>query len=164
MKKMILCAILGLAIVISCEKKQEENVTNDATKTEQSASEEPADLEDHEKSEDHDETVKLELNNGAKWPVNSEMKPFITETEKLLSSYQPENGDYKMLATNLNSANENLVKSCTMKGLPHDNLHAWLAPHMKEIEKLQKADNKEDANKIVGELKESMEKYHDYFN
>ena len=164
MKKMILCAILGLAIVISCEKKQEENVTNDATKTEQTASEEKAVHEDEEKSEEHEEDLKLELNNGAKWPVNKEMKPFITEKEKLLSSYQPENGDYKMLATDLNSANENLVKSCTMTGTPHDNLHAWLAPHMKEIEKLQKADNRDDANKIVGELKESMEKYHEYFN
>jgi hypothetical protein len=35
---------------------------------------------------------------------------------------------------------------------------------MKEIEKLQKAENREDANKIVGELKESMEKYHQFFN
>ena len=161
---MILCAILGLAIVISCEKKQEENVTNDAKKTEQTASAEKADHEVQEKSEEYEEGDKLKLNNGAKWPVNNEMKPFITETEKLLGSYQPQNGDYKILATNLNSANENLVKSCTMKGVPHDNLHAWLAPHMKEIEKLQKADNRQDANKIVGELKESMEKYHDYFN
>ena len=69
-----------------------------------------------------------------------------------------------MLATKLNATNEKLVKSCTMTGVPHDNLHAWLAPHMKEIEKLQKAENREDANKIVGELKESMDKYHQFFN
>ena len=164
MKKIILSAILGLAIVISCEKKQEENVTKDATKTEQTASEESATHEDDEKSDDHKEGVKLELNNGAKWVVNNEMKPFVTETETLLNAYNSETGDYKMLATNLNATNEKLVKSCTMTGVPHDNLHVWLAPHMKEIEKLQKAENREDANKIVGELKESMDKYHMYFN
>ena len=164
MKKIILSAILGLAIVISCEKKQEENVTKDATKTEQTVSEENATHEDEEKSDDHKEAVKLELNNGAKWVVNNEMKPFVTETETLLNAYNSETGDYKMLATNLNATNEKLVKSCTMTGVPHDNLHVWLAPHMKEIEKLQKAENREDANKIVGELKESMDKYHQYFN
>ena len=164
MKKIILSAILGLAIVISCEKKQEENVTKDATKTEQTASEESATHEDEQKSDDHKEGVKLELNNGAKWVVNNEMKPFVTETETLLNAYNSETGDYKMLATNLNATNEKLVKSCTMTGVPHDNLHVWLAPHMKEIEKLQKAENREDANKIVGELKESMDKYHQFFN
>ena len=165
MKKLILSAILGLAIVVSCEKKQETvaGENNNLAKTEQNASEEHA-TEDHEKSGNHDESVKLELNKGQKWPVNNEMRPFITETETLLSTYKPENGDYKMLATNLNAANEKLVKSCTMTGVPHENLHAWLAPHMKEIGKLQKADNREDANKIVGELKESMDQYHQYFN
>jgi len=164
MKKAILSALLGLAIVISCEKKQEENVTKNATKTEQTASEEDANHDEHEKSDDHQEGVKLELNNGAKWNVNNEMKPFVTETETQLKSYNSETGDYKMLGTNLNSTNEKLVKSCTMTGTSHDNLHVWLAPHMKEIEKLQKAENREDANKIVGELKESMEKYHQFFN
>jgi hypothetical protein len=51
-----------------------------------------------------------------------------------------------------------------MTGVPHDNLHVWLAPHMKEIEKLKTAENRDYANKIVSELKESMEKFHQYFD
>ena len=164
MKKILLSAIVSFAIVLSCEKKQEENVKNETAKTEQIASEEDANHDEHEKSDDHQEGVKLELNNGAKWNVNNEMKPFVTETETQLKAYNSETGDYKILGTNLNSTNEKLVKSCTMTGTSHDNLHVWLAPHMKEIEKLQKAENREDANKIVGELKESMEKYHQFFN
>ena len=165
MKKILLSAILGLAIVMSCEKKQETvtDQNNSMASTEQNVSEEHA-TEDHEKSDDHEEGVKLELNNGEKWPVNNEMKPFITETESQLNAYKPETGDYKMLATNLSATNDNLVKSCTMTGKSHDVLHAWLAPHMKEIEKLKNAEDREHANKIVGELKESMEKYHQYFN
>ena len=160
MKKAILSALLGLAIVISCEKKQEKISTEENLKTEQTASEENV----TEESDEHKEGAKLELNNGAKWAVNNEMKPFVNQTETLLNSYNSETGDYKMLATKLNATNEKLVKSCTMTGVPHDNLHVWLAPHMKEIEKLQKAENREDANKIVGELKESMDKYHQFFN
>lgn len=166
MKKIILSALLGLAVVISCEKKQE-TVTDqntDMAPTEQTMMDDHANHDDHEKSEEHDESVKLELNNGEKWPVNNEMKPYITETKTQLNAYKPENSDYKMLATNLSATNDNLVKSCTMTGKPHDVLHAWLAPHMKEIEKLKNAENRDDANKIVGELKESMDDYHQYFN
>lgn len=162
MKKILLSAILGLAIVVSCDKKQEETAA--VVTTEQTMTDDHANHDDHEKSEDHDESVKLELNNGEKWPVNAEMNPYIAETETQLNAYKPENGDYKMLANNLSSTNDNLVKSCTMTGTPHDVLHAWLVPHMKEIEKLKNAENRADANEIVGELKESMEKYHQYFN
>lgn len=162
MKKIILSALLGLAIVVSCEKKQEEHAEH-AT-TEQAATDDHANHDDHEKTEEHDESVKLELNNGEKWPVNNEMKPFIAETETQLNAYKPEDGDYKMLAANLSATNDKLVKSCTMTGTPHDVLHAWLAPHMKEIEKLKSAENRDDANHIVGELKESMNKYHQFFN
>ena len=163
MKKAILSALLGLAIVISCEKKQEKISTEENLKTEQTASEENV-KEAQEKSDEHKEGAKLELNNGAKWAVNNEMKPFVNQTETLLNSYNSETGDYKMLATKLNATNEKLVKSCTMTGVPHDNLHVWLAPHMKEIEKLKTAENRDYANKIVSELKESMEKFHQYFD
>ncbi|MEC5156906.1 hypothetical protein [Chryseobacterium sp. MP_3.2] len=163
MKKAILSALLGLAIVISCEKKQEENLTNESTKTEQNTSEEKA-SEAQEKSDEHKEGAKLELNNGAKWTMNVEMKPFLNDMETQLNAYNAQSGDYNKLGNNLSATNDNLIKSCTIKGTPHDVLHSWLAPHMKEIEKLKKADNREKANKIVDELKESMVKYHEYFN
>lgn len=162
MTKVILSALLALAVVVSCEKKQEEHAEN-MTTTEQTAAEDHADHAEEAKSDDHDEHAKLELNNGEKWPVNNEMKPYVAEMETQLKAYQPETGDYKMLAENLSTSNENLVKSCTMTGVPHDNLHVWLAPHMKEIEKLKNAEDRDHANKIVGELKESMETYHEYF-
>ena len=164
MKKIILSAILGLAIVISCEKKHEENMTNEATKTEQNVSEEHANHNDHEKSDDHEEGVKLELNNGAKWAVNPEMKPYVAESETQLSAYNTENSDYQKLAADLTATNNKLVKSCTMSGKSHDVLHAWLLPHMQEIDKLKKAENRKEANETVDELKESMAEYHQYFN
>lgn len=159
MKKIILSALLGLAVVVSCEKKQEEQVEN--VTTEQTTNDEHA---DKEKADDHDESAKLELNNGEKWTMNAEMKPFINEMETQVNAYEPENGDFKTLGKNLSDTNDQLIKSCTIKGTPHDVLHAWLMPHMEEIDKLKKAENREEANHIVGELKESMEKYHQYFN
>lgn len=162
MKKIILSALLGLAIIVSCDKKQESQT--ELSTTEQTAVEDNANHDDEAKSDEHDESVKLELNNGQKWAMNAEMKPFINEMESQVNAFKPQSDDYKVLAKNLGETNDNLIKSCTIKGTPHDVLHAWLMPHMELIDKLKKADNKEDANHIVGELKESMEKYHEYFN
>ena len=153
MKKIILTSLLGLAIVISCEKKQEANTENDQPKT-----------EEHATSEEHSENIKLELNNGAKWTMNAEMKPYINEMEKQVNAYKLEDGDFKLLGKSLSETNEQLIKSCTIKGTPHDVLHAWLMPHMELIDHLKKSENREDANRIVGELKESMEKYHQFFD
>ncbi|WP_027376501.1 hypothetical protein [Kaistella palustris] len=164
MKKIILSAILGLATLISCEKKHEENATHESHKTEQAASGEHATHDDHEKADDHDESVRLELNNGEKWAVNPEMKPYIAESENLLNAYDKEKGDYQKLAAALTNNNNKLVKSCTMNGKSHDVLHAWLLPHMQHIDHLKKSANREEANETVHELKESMDEYHKYFN
>lgn len=157
MKKIILTSLLGLAIVVSCEKKHEDHSDHEHTKTEEHSTSE-------KHSEEHSEDVKLELNNGAKWTMNAEMKPFINEMESQINAYKPESDDYKTLGNQLNSTNENLLKSCTIKGTPHNILHAWLMPHMEKIEHLNKAENKEEANKIVGDLKHSIEQYHQYFD
>lgn len=162
MKKIILSALLGLAVVISCEKKTDEHAEH--MTTEQTATDDHASHDEHATTDEHDENVKLELNNGEKWTMNAEMKPFINEMETQLNAFKPETDDYKTLGQNLSATNDNLLKSCTIKGTPHDILHAWLLPHMEEIDKLKKADNKEDGNKIVGELKESIVKYHEFFN
>jgi hypothetical protein len=161
MKKLFLSAILGFAMVVSCDKKQEmqkkntmENPSSDENKSE----------DEHAKSDEHDESAKLELNNGEKWAMNAEMKPFIDKMESQVKAYNPETGDYKMLGKELSETNDNLIKSCTIKGTPHDVLHAWLMPHMEKIDDLKKAENKEKANHIVAELKESMEKYHQFFS
>lgn len=166
MKKIFLSALLGLAIVVSCEKKQEDHAdhADHATTETQATTDEHAKTDDVATSDEHNEDVKLELNNGEKWTMNAEMKPFIAEMEKQINAYKPETDDYKTLGADLNKTNEGLIKSCTIKGTPHDVLHAWLMPHMQEIDKLTKAENKEKANEIVKDLKESMEKYHEYFN
>ncbi len=162
MKKILLSAILGLAIVVSCEKKQEENA--EQVTTEQTATDDHADHAEDATEDEHDASVKLELNNGAKWTMNAEMKPYINDMESQVNAFKPESDDYKVLAKNLGETNDNLIKSCTIKGTPHDVLHAWLMPHMELIDKLKKADNKEDANHVVGDLKHSMESYHMYFD
>ena len=91
------------------------------------------------------------------------MLPFINEQEKLLDNFDDDKDDYKILAANLNSANQKLIKSCTMTGKSHEILHVWLTDHMKNIDLLANAKDKIEAEKIIDELEKSMENYHQFF-
>lgn len=107
---------------------------------------------------------KIQLNNGKKWQVNAEMKPFIEESQQILVEYViTASTDYKTLAMQLKEKNAALIKSCTMQGKSHDELHKWLHPHMELIESLSKAENADAANTIVAQLIKSFETYSTYF-
>lgn len=103
----------------------------------------------------------IELNNGEKWVVNAEMTPFILDGEQLLSQY--DGNEYASLAAQLKQKNTSLIKSCTMDGKSHDELHKWLHPHLEMVDALSAAKSKEDADKIIVQLSESYKIYNQYF-
>lgn len=118
----------------------------------------------HKEHQHDEENEEINLNNGQKWMVNKEMKPFILESETVLNKYNNvESNDYKTLAAQLKDKNSGLIKSCTMKGESHDELHKWLHPHMELIEELENAQDPEEAAVIISELEKSFETYHNYF-
>ena len=161
MKKTLLSALLGLAIVISCEKKQETTENQDHPNHTENV---VAETEAESTHDDHaDASANLELNNGKKWKTNTEMLPYIQKQEQLIDAYDDETGDYKKLAADLSTANDQLIKSCTMTGKSHDVLHVWLTDHMKKINLLAKAATQKEAEKIAEALEHSMESYHQYF-
>ncbi|MCC5917429.1 MAG: hypothetical protein JJU02_08900 [Cryomorphaceae bacterium] len=112
----------------------------------------------------HDDEQTISLNNGEKWFVNEEMKPFILEAENILIEYINNNStDHKTLAVQLKEKNSGLIKNCTMKGESHDELHNWLHPHIDLIKKLEQEEDAGNAPSIVKELVTSFETYHQYF-
>jgi hypothetical protein len=108
------------------------------------------------------EVTKLELNNGEKWQVNSEMMPHIKASENLLSVYSRK-ADYKVLATAFKENNNKLISSCTMKGKPHDELHKWLLPQLELVTQLEESQSKEEAEKHVREMQQSFKTFNAYF-
>lgn len=115
-------------------------------------------------SEPENHSDGISLNNGDKWQVNAEMKPRIEKGKKILQEYQSAGGsDYKALAEQLKIANAELIKSCTMDGESHNQLHNWLLPHMKLISKLKEAPNEAKAEQVIDELEESFKTYEKYF-
>ncbi|WP_103072145.1 hypothetical protein [Aquimarina sediminis] len=109
-------------------------------------------------------TNDLKLNNGKKWKVNEEMKPHIDKGSEILSTYLAKNNNtHQALAGELKQLNNDLIKSCTMKGESHDELHKWLHPHMKLIQKLSNIDDSKQANAVVLEIEQSFKTYHTFF-
>lgn len=152
MKKVIVLAI-GSFILLSCNSKVE--------KSETAAQEEKVQVTDQ-----HAENVEsVELNDGAKWIVNEEMKPFVLKGATLVNVYLQDNQtENKVLANELKDQNNQLIKSCTMKGKSHDELHKWLAPHLELVKELEGETDALKANEIVLKLKNSYQQYHQYFN
>lgn len=113
---------------------------------------------------DDDEMEPLELNNGAKWEISKEMKPFLTESEKLCKDYISHQGnDYKKLAAQLETQKSALVDHCNMEGQAHDELHKWLVPYMALLDDLTEAQNTTEANATIKKLEASFQTLHTYF-
>lgn len=102
----------------------------------------------------------LTLNAGQKWEVNDEMKPYVIQSEDLVKNYT---GESAQLAAELKDLNAALIKSCTMDDESHVQLHNWLHPHLELVKTLEETSNREDAERVVVDLKNSFATYHQYF-
>lgn len=152
MKKIVLFVISAVTLV-SCSNNPKEESSNQQT----------AEQEEHQTSSENAEAI--QLNDGEKWLVNIEMKPFVSEGENLVDSYlKNKQTDYNALAIKLKAQNSQLVKSCTMNGKSHEELHKWLKPHSELVKNLQSETNATTAMEIVGQLQGSYQLYHQYFN
>lgn len=125
---------------------------------------------DHDHDHDHSEhlhpagSVAIELDGGEKWAVNEEMKPYVTGGIDLVERYTSEGQtDYQGLATNLKAQNDQLIKSCTMTGKGHDELHKWLHPHLEIVYQLENASDAGQADALVARLQDSYQVYGEYF-
>lgn len=151
MKKVI---VFGMSVVLlwSCNNSTEKSTAHQET--------------ENQAGHQHDENSDaIELNNGEKWLVNEEMKPFVLKGEELVNTYiQDGKTDYKTLAEQLKDQNSQLIKSCTMDGKSHDELHKWLHPHLDIVKTLENETDAIKANEIVSQLQYSYQHYHQYFN
>lgn len=161
MKKYFLIPLLGAFLLVGCKDKTDAPQTDKSVVTEETIHSEELDNADHLL-----ETAELvQLNDGEKWVVNAEMKPHIQEGEELIQNYMDEeSSDYQDLAEKITEANNKLIKSCTMKGESHDQLHNWLHPHLELTKALKDEENGEEAQNLVHQLKDSYEAFHKYFN
>jgi len=150
MKKTIL---LGLSTFLlwGCNNSSEKSATDQQE-------------EIHVTHQQDDSSEAIELDNGEKWLVNEEMKPFVQKGAELVNAYIEENKTgFKELAGQLQEENNQLIKSCTMDGKSHDELHKWLHPHLELVKELENESDAVKAKEIVKQLQHSYQEYGDYF-
>lgn len=149
--KKVMVLGIGSFFLWSCNNPKEETITHQETEV-------------HESHEHDMDEEALELNNGEKWIVNDEMKLHVQNGSILVNNYiQDKQTDYKALAQLLKDENNNIVKTCTMKGKSHDELHKWLHPHMELVKALENETDASKAAEIVLELQQSYQQYFLYF-
>ncbi|WP_026976342.1 hypothetical protein [Flavobacterium tegetincola] len=150
MKQIFIIAISSI-LFISCKN------SSDSTSQERTTTSEEA----HNKGASDE----LQLNDNQKWVVNEEMKPHILQGEELIVSYTATHDtDYVRLAEKLTELNNNLIKSCTMEGSAHDELHKWLQPHLEMIDALKIASGQDKAQELIQNISTSFQTYHIFFN
>ena len=151
MKQIFLVAISSV-VLMSCKNEVK---TIDTQKTTEIEHVQPAEGSSNQ----------IVLNNNEKWVVNEEMKPYVLQGEELVNSYlQTNNTDYVGLAKQLKDLNSKLIKSCTMEGTSHDELHKWLHPHLELVEKLGSTTESENGKPCAKQISDSYKSYHQYFN
>ncbi|UCA61727.1 hypothetical protein KB553_09380 [Chryseobacterium rhizoplanae] len=151
MRKVIVFGI-GIMLLWSCNNSTEKSTKHQGTESQ---------TEHH-----HDESSEaIELNNGEKWLVNEEMNPIVLKGEELVNTYiKAGKTDYKTLSEQIKDQNSKLIKSCTMDGISHDELHKWLHTHLEIVKALGNETDATKANEIVLQLQHSYQNYHKYFN
>lgn len=151
--KIFFIASAGMFVLSGCGTKQSNN--SSVEKVSKAVNDEPVQY-------DPDETI--ELDNGQKWKVNEEMKPFVEEGKKILNEYiQNEDSDYTGLAAALSEQDNKLIESCTMEGKSHEELHKWLHPHLDIISDLESTKDTTQAKKLVEQLRASYVDFEKYF-
>lgn len=162
MKKAIILLSMGSLLLWSCNSNNQDLAKNATEVHEAHADHDEHEGDEHEHHADASEAI--ELDNGAKWKVNEEMKPFVLKGEELVNNFIKDKGaDFKGLAEAIESENSRLIKSCTMDGKSHEELHKWLHPHLELVEALAKETNPQRSEEIVAKLQHSYHFYHLYF-
>ncbi|MDH5399288.1 MAG: hypothetical protein OEX02_14150 [Cyclobacteriaceae bacterium] len=82
----------------------------------------------------HDEDSSLSLDHGKLWSANPETTTGIHNMIKLMNSFSDHESieAHHTLKDSLNVEFGLIIKNCTMKGKPHDQLHLYLVP-MKDL-------------------------------
>lgn len=99
-----------------------------------------------------------------KWLVEQHMDEHIREGHRLLSSFV-KHGDtaVHMFASTMEKHNDKLIASCSMKGVAHDTLHAWLQPHIALTSALKQVSSPDEAMDALQQLEASFVNYTERF-
>jgi len=110
------------------------------------------------------DTLSLKLIANEKWIANVETHEGVTKMDSIISVFKTDNSsDYKTLGNNLSKQTGYIIKNCSMKGEPHDQLHVVLIPMLDEISILKEEQNDEKIQFALHNLEQLISAYFKHF-
>ncbi len=111
-----------------------------------------------------DESVKLRLDNGEKWVANKETHIGIKNMDSLIKAFNTDDTkNYFDLGEALSKQTSYVIKNCSMKGEPHDQLHIVLVPMLDEISVLKETTDNEERKTAIKNLQKLIDLYFQHF-
>ncbi|WP_034042789.1 hypothetical protein [Wocania ichthyoenteri] len=111
------------------------------------------------------DNLELNLNNGEKWIANLETHKGIKIMDSIISDFKKrEQKDYTNLGEILSEQTSYIIKNCSMKGEPHNQLHVVLIPMLDKISTIKESNNNTKSSKTLIELETLIKTYFNYFN
>lgn len=102
-------------------------------------------------------SAEVKLNNGKKWKASASTTNSILLMKAKVKAFDYSGGSIENLQASLDAEFENLLKTCTMTGEAHEQLHAYLVPLKRQIDSL------ENPSDSVAALKHYLDQYKEYF-
>lgn len=158
MNHLFFSALLILALSAGCRNKSAQENNADTGKNNHAHNHEK-----HHHGEEAGETP-VSLNNGEKWQANPETTEGIKKMTGLVKEFpaQPALEDYHALKGKLETEFDQVIKQCTMTGEAHEQLHNYLLPLKKHIDKLGAA-TIEECQAALQEVSHRLDAYGTYF-
>jgi len=162
MKKTILTLGLISALFSNCKEPNHKPSISEERETIEGLDEHDINNEQH--TFENSWVNEITLDNGSKWSANTETTEGVAKMIELIKTNETTSvEDFHLLAKKLNEVKNVVVRECTMKGAPHDNLHIFLHPLIEKIEILSKVSTIADGNKVLASIKINLEQYYNYF-
>lgn len=106
----------------------------------------------------------LILDQGNPWLVNNETHIGVTNINALIADFnKSKDKDYTNLGELLSKQTSYIIKKCSMKGKPHDQLHIVLVPMLDEISILRESDDISIKKIALLKLQIYIDKYFEHF-
>lgn len=110
------------------------------------------------------DTLQLKLNHGEKWKANLETHVGIKNMDSIIKHFANQNTkDYVALGQLLSAQTSFVIKNCSMKGEPHDQLHVVLVPMLDEVSILKASESKDSAEAALSKLEDLIYNYFTHF-
>lgn len=102
----------------------------------------------------------VQLDNGKTWEANIETTDGVHAMLALVEDYDPASGEGAMLKEELEAEFKQIFAKCTMTGESHEQLHNYLIPIHKTLDKLSPEPTAAELSQLSGYLKT----YENYFH